>query len=93
MQTVPVQTAFGVITDFLVSRPTPQEIVLYELPRESRHRYSELIKRNDAGQLTIEEQEELSNYRWADKFMISLKLKTWLCHFKDSELLRAKGCF
>ena len=45
MQTAPTQTIFDVITDFLATEPTPQDILAYRLPPELEARALDLLAR------------------------------------------------
>ncbi|GAB4511711.1 MAG: hypothetical protein OHK0046_10170 [Anaerolineae bacterium] len=76
MQNVPVRTVFDVITDFLASEPTPEELLAYHLPEDLQRRVDELVERNGEGQLRFDEQQELFDYLRADEMMAMLKAKT-----------------
>lgn len=78
MQNAPVRTVFDVITDFLASQPTPNEIIAYHLPEDLQDRADELVERNGEGQLTFDEQQELYDFMRADDMMALLKAKTKL---------------
>jgi len=78
MQNATIRTVFGVITDFLASDPTRQEIIAYHLPDDLQARADELVERNGEGQLTFDEQEELYDFMRADEMMALLKAKTKL---------------
>jgi hypothetical protein len=78
METAPPVTVWGVITDFLASNPSPQEIIDYRLPDELQARAHELLNRNSAGTLTHEEREEMFDISRADMMMSLLKAKTEL---------------
>ena len=78
MQTTPISTVFGVITDFLASDPTPEEIIAYRLPKDMEARAHVLLERNGEGELTFEEQQEMYDFMRADQMMSLLKAKTRL---------------
>lgn len=78
MQTAPIRTVFGVITDFLASDPTPEEIVAYRLPDDLQARAHELLERNSEGQLTFDEEQEMYDFMRADEMMSLLKAKARL---------------
>jgi hypothetical protein len=78
MQSAPVRTVFDVITDFLVSEPTPEELLAYHLPDDLQARVEELVERNGEGQLTFDEQQELLDFIRADQMIALLKTKTKL---------------
>ncbi len=77
MQTV-TRTVFDVITDFLASEPTPEELLAYHLPDDLQARVETLVERNGEGQLTFDEQQELFDFMRADEMMGLLKAKTKL---------------
>lgn len=78
MENVPVRTVFDVITDFLASDPTPQELFAYHLPDDLQARVDELVERNGEGLLTFDEQQELYDFVRADDIITLLKAKTKL---------------
>jgi len=59
MQNVPTRTVFDVITDFLATNPTPEEILAYHLPDDLQQRAHQLLDKNGEGELTSEEQKEI----------------------------------
>jgi hypothetical protein len=78
MQDITTQTVFDVITDFLASEPTPEELLTYHLPGDLQARVDELVERNGEGQLTFDEQQELFDFMRADEMIALLKAKTKL---------------
>jgi hypothetical protein len=76
MQTAPVRTVFDVITDFLASNPTSQEIIAYHLPDDLQQRLDDLLDRNGEDLLTSAEREELQELMNADTLFSLLKTKT-----------------
>lgn len=76
MLDVPVRTVFDVLTDFLASEPTAEELIAYHLPDGLQARVDALIERNGEGQLTFDEQRELFDFIRADQMMAMLKTKT-----------------
>ena len=78
MQSVPTQTVLDVITDFLASQPSLDELFAYHLPDDLQVRVDELVERNGEGQLTFDEQQELFDFMRADQMMGMLKAKTKL---------------
>ena len=78
MQTIPTRVVFDVITDFLASQPTVEELLAYHLPEDLQERVDELIERNGEGQLTFDEQQELFDFMRADEMIAMLKTKTKL---------------
>ena len=78
MQNAPVRTVFDVVTDFLASEPTPQEILAYHLPDDLQARVDALVERNSEGLITFDEQQELYDFIRVDDMMALLKAKTKL---------------
>jgi hypothetical protein len=78
MQNTATRSVFDVITDFLASDPTPDELIAYHLPDDLQARVDELVERNGEGQLTFEQQQELYDFMRADEMMALLKAKTKL---------------
>ena len=75
MQDTPVRTVFDVITDFLASEPTQQEILDYHLPNDLQQRAHYLLELNGEDQLTSDEKQEMFSFMQADEMMALLKIK------------------
>lgn len=75
MLNAPPRAVFDVITDFLATNPSPEEIVAYRLPDDLQARGSELLERNREGELTSEERDEMMNFVRIDQMMALLKIK------------------
>ena len=78
MHSTTTHAVFDVITDFLASDPTPDEVITYHLPEDLQARVDELVELNGEGQLTFEQQQELYDFMRADELMALLKAKTKL---------------
>ena len=78
MSSTAIHTVFDVITDFLASDPTAEELIAYHLPVDLQARFDKLVERNGEGQLTFDEQQELYDFMRADEMMALLKAKTKL---------------
>lgn len=85
MQDTPVRTVFDVLTDFLASEPTSQEIMAYYLPEDLQARADYLLERNGEGELTPDEEDEMHNFMRADEMMALLKAKLKLKQKQQSE--------
>ena len=85
LQSAPIRTVFGVITDFLVSDPTSEEIIAYRLPADLEARAHDLLERNGEGELSPDEIEEMHDFMRADEMMSLLKAKTRLKLKRSSE--------
>ena len=75
MQNPPARTVFGVITDFLATNPTPEEIIAYQLPDDLQSRAHTLLELNGEGELTPEERDEMIDFVRIDNMMTVLKAK------------------
>lgn len=84
METAPVRTVFDVITDFLATEPSPQEIIAYHLPDDLQQRADYLAELNGEDQLTTSEREELQELLNADTMFSLLKTKMKLKLKKQS---------
>ena len=78
MQNVTSPTVFSIITDFLASNPSAEEIINYRLPDELQERAHELLERNGEDELTFEEQQEMYDFLRIEEMMSLLKAKTRL---------------
>lgn len=75
MLNAPVRTIFDVVTDFLETEPSPQEVVDFFLPEDLQTRLDELLDKNGEGRLTHAEQEELTEFLNVDEMFSLLKTK------------------
>lgn len=85
MQSVPTRTVFDVITDFLATEPSPQEIIDYYMPDDLQQRADYLAERNAEDLLTPAEREEFDEFLKADRMFSLLKTKMKLKLKKQSE--------
>lgn len=75
MLNAPTRTVFDVITDFLATEPSPQEIIDFFLPEDLQERLDDLLDRNGEDLLTPEEKEEMVELLNADEMFSLLKTK------------------
>ncbi len=75
MQNTTPRTVFDVITDFLATEPTPQQIIDYALPDDLQARLDELLDKNRESKLTSAEREEIDAYLNTNRFFSMLKAK------------------
>lgn len=64
------------ILEFLISQPTPDEIVNFEPTPTMSERVSELLEKNRTGSLTAAESAELDEYVRINHFITMLKART-----------------
>lgn len=72
------QTIKGVVTDFLSSAPTLEEIVSYKLPDKLQDRAHELLEKNREGSLSSEDSAEIEEFRQIDHLLALIKIKAEL---------------
>jgi hypothetical protein len=77
----PEKTLKEIVTDFLGSAPSLEEIVAYRLPDDLQERAHYLLQRNRDGSLTNEEQSEMEEFRQLDHILTLVKAKARL-HLK-----------
>lgn len=68
-------TVFDVITDFLATEPSPQEIIDFTMPDDLQARLDELLDKNGEGEITFSEREELERFLNANQMFSLLKTK------------------
>jgi hypothetical protein len=72
------KTIKGIVTDFLSSAPTLEEITSYMLPDELQSRAHELLEKNREGSLSSEERAEMEEFRQIDHLLALIKIKAQL---------------
>lgn len=85
MQNVTTPTVFSIITDFLASNPSAEDIINYRLPDELQERAHELLERNGEDKLTFEEQQEMYDFLRIEEMMSLLKAKKRLQLKREAE--------
>ncbi len=78
MSLAPAKTLKDVVTDFLGSAPTLEEIAAYRLPAELQTRAHELLEKNRAGNLSADERAEMEEFRQIDHLLTLVKAKAKL---------------
>jgi hypothetical protein len=78
MSIAPEKTVKDVVTDFLSSAPTLNEIAAYRLPEELQERAHELLEKNRIGSLSDEERAEMEEFRQIDHLLTLVKAKARL---------------
>ena len=67
--------AYAEVLDFLITRPTPEEIAAFKVSVEAQERIRTLLDKNREGTLTETETAELNLYEQLEHMMILLKAK------------------
>lgn len=78
MAIAPERTISDVVTDFLSSAPTLEDIATYRLPDDLQQRAHTLLDKNRAGILSNEERVEMEEFRQIDHLMTMIKAKVRL---------------
>jgi hypothetical protein len=63
------------VLDFLVKRPTPEEIIAFKVSPNAQRRLQSLLEKNRFGTLTPTEMAELDVYEQLEHMMILLKVR------------------
>ena len=69
--------AYAEVLDFLIARPTPQEIAAFKVSTEAQAYISTLLDKNREGTLNETEAAELDLYEQLEHLMILLKAKAY----------------
>jgi len=85
MLNAPTRAVFDVITDFLATEPSPQEIIDFFLPEDLQERADYLAERNGEDLLTETEREELQAFLNTERMFSLLKTKMKLKLKKQAE--------
>lgn len=72
------RTLKDVVTDFLASAPSLDEIAAYRLPSDLQARAHLLLSKNQEGSLTSEERAEMDEFRQIDHLLTLVKAKARL---------------
>lgn len=69
------RTIFDVVTDFLASRPTDEEMLAYRIPSDLQARLDRLTEIDATSRLTAAQREELGDFRFVDDVLTRLRAK------------------
>lgn len=78
MQNIPGPTVSDIVTDFLGSAPSLEEIATYQLPDELQKQAHDLLQKNRDGMLSNAEQAEMEEFRQIDHLLTLIKVKAKL---------------
>ncbi len=78
MAVAPPNTLFDEITDFLVSSPTPEQIIEFQPSEALNQRLHDLLDKNREENLTPEERDELDQFLEIGHLFTILKAKARL---------------
>lgn len=75
---IPKRDVFAVVTDFLASRPSDEDLLSYSLPDDMQERLHYLLDLNGEGELNDREEQELEDYIRVDHMVSQLKSESRL---------------
>lgn len=75
MATLETSTVLDEVLDFLVSTPTPEQIIEFRPSEALQGRVRDLLDRNRSGTLSTEEQAELDEFSRMNHFVSMLKIR------------------
>jgi hypothetical protein len=78
MSFAPDRTVTDIVTDFLGSAPTLQELAAYRLPDNLQARAHGLLEKNREGSLSDSERAEMGEFRQIDHILTMIKAKARL---------------
>ncbi len=67
---------FCLVSDFLASDPTTEELLAFKFTDEMQERLGYLLYQNREAELTCEERHELNDYMRANRMLKKMKIKT-----------------
>jgi hypothetical protein len=85
MSIAPQKSVKDVVTDFLVSAPTLEELANYRLPDDLQTYAHTLLEKNRLGTLNADEQREMTEFRFIDHLLTLVKVKALLKLKSDHE--------
>lgn len=79
VQTEPtdIPLVYQEVLDFLIKRPTPEEIIAFKVSSQAQSRLEELLERNRSAKLNSMELAELDVYEQLEHMMILLKARAF----------------
>ncbi len=75
IESTDIPAVYQEVLDFLIKRPTPEEIVAFKVSQPAQRRLSELLERNRSVTLNPMELAELDIYEQLEHMMILLKAR------------------
>jgi hypothetical protein len=74
-ETINIPEVYQEVLDFLIKRPTPEEIIAFKVSPHTQRRLQGLLEKNRSGSLTPMEIGELDVYEQLEHLMILLKAR------------------
>jgi hypothetical protein len=76
-RTTDIPAVYQEVLDFLIQRPTPEEIIAFKVSTQAQKRLSELLEKNRSATLSSMELAELDVYEQLEHMMILLKARAF----------------
>ncbi|PAX58304.1 hypothetical protein [Brunnivagina elsteri] len=76
-ETTDIPAVYQEVLDFLIKRPTPEEIIAFKVSSQAQTRLSELLEKNRSTTLSSMELAELDIYEQLEHMMILLKARAF----------------
>lgn len=76
-ETTDIAAVYQEVLDFLIKRPTPEEIITFKVSLPSQRRLQELLEKNRSATLSSMESAELDVYEQLEHMMILLKARAY----------------
>jgi hypothetical protein len=76
-RTTDIPAVYQEVLDFLIKRPTPDEIITFKVSAPAQKRLSELLEKNRSATLSSMELAELDVYEQLEHMMILLKARAF----------------
>ncbi|AFZ01544.1 hypothetical protein [Calothrix sp. PCC 6303] len=76
-RTTDIPAVYQEVLDFLIKRPTPEEIIAFKVSVQGQSRLSELLEKNRSATLSSIELAELDVYEQLEHMMILLKARAF----------------
>jgi hypothetical protein len=78
-ETIDIAVVYQEVLDFLIKRPTPEEIITFKVSPQAQTRLHDLLEKNRSAALSLMELAELDVYEQLEHMMILLKARA--CSF------------
>jgi predicted transcriptional regulator len=75
--TIDIAAVYQEVLDFLIKRPTPEEIITFKVSPQSQTRLQQLLEKNRSATLSALELAELDVYEQLEHMMILLKARAY----------------
>jgi predicted transcriptional regulator len=72
-----IPAVYQEVLDFLIKRPTPEEIIAFKVSSQAQYRLEELLEKNRSATLNHIESAELDIYEQLEHMMILLKARAF----------------